>query len=181
MTVVSSPDGGVGLRAAGGPVVLGAEGAGLRAVGSGDAFEATFLAPLPADHPQAWRCYNETAMSRHSRRAPGGVMVLRTQAAAGNARAVLAVAKTFQTVMGSGWAAFHIDERTIDVLLIGPRDAARRPVEVEGLIVVSLAELFDGATWRVWPIRVSAPSAGWGRWAGAIDLRGRLRHVVRGH
>jgi hypothetical protein len=85
-----------------------------------DYYEGVLLAPLPADHPQAWRCYNELTLRRCRRttelieyeRDPQtqtiepvmhhGLMMLRTQASRGRVRQALRVARTFDEAVSSG-------------------------------------------------------------------------------
>lgn len=108
---------------------------------TGDRFDGVFLAPLPADHPQAWRVYNEQTLRRSCRLADmtisewsarqqqyirvrtSGLVVLRTQAAAGEVRKALQVARTFLRAVGSGWAVAAIRPTGVDLLLLGPEDA----------------------------------------------------------
>ncbi|MBN1942144.1 MAG: hypothetical protein JW849_02515 [Phycisphaerae bacterium] len=102
-----------------------------------DYYDGVMLAPLPADHPQAWRCYNETVMRRCKRlaemRNPDGsvalgLMVLRTQAAADHVRQALAVARTFHQTVRGGWAVVAIQRSGIDMLLLGPNEALKAHV-----------------------------------------------------
>ena len=103
-------------------------------------YDGVFLAALPADHPQAWRCYNAITIEhcyRHamSKNADGhiaqGIAVLRTQASEDNIRSALEVAKTFHEFIKSGVAVVYVKKnRGIDMLLIGP-DAALDQVSGE--------------------------------------------------
>lgn len=97
-----------------------------------DYYDGVMLAPLPADHPQAWRCYNETVLRRCRRltemRNPDGsvaygLLVLRTQARSNRVRYALAVARTFHQAVRSGWAVVAIQRSGLDLLLLGPNEA----------------------------------------------------------
>lgn len=115
-----------------------------------DFYDGVFLAPLRADHPQAWRCYNDRILRRCRRLTEGGylewmeelgryvpkitsgLVVLRTQVGPGYVRRALSVARTYYNVVGSGWAvvAFKKPARNekpglkgMDMLLLGPREA----------------------------------------------------------
>jgi hypothetical protein len=124
------------------------------------------LAPMPADHPDAWRCYAPPVLRRCRQKLhDGGVMVLRTQAGPGGIDDALAVARAFERVLGGGWAVVALVDGRLDMLLIGatePADAvgiARpwRPRAPAGAFVVPLERLCPGGT-------------AWGRLGG----RGRL-------
>jgi hypothetical protein len=84
-----------------------------------DFYEGIFLAPLPADHPQAWRCYNELTLRRCRRMTElvgyerqgeagplrpvlhHGLMLLRTQASADRVRQALRIARTFDEAVST--------------------------------------------------------------------------------
>lgn len=101
-----------------------------------DFYDVVFLAPLPADHPQAWRCYHERLLRRcatlvETRRwevqeevrvvtTRYGVLGLRTQAGRGSVRRALGVARTFHEAVGSGWAVAAVQRGGLDLLLLGP-------------------------------------------------------------
>ncbi len=117
-----------------------------------------FLAPLPADHPEAWRVYNRRVLTQ-SADGGGGLSVLRTQAAPDRLGAVLAVWRTFLEAVDSGWAvvAFSADG-SVDVLLAGPADAMGKPDLPAKAFVVRLRAVAD--RWPgIGPVRMSAPSA----------------------
>jgi hypothetical protein len=79
----------------------------------GDYYDGIFLAPLPGDHPHAWRCYNEQTLRRavHMTHLVGyrsdpvrgdrvevmeyGLVALRTQVRADRVRQALHIARTF--------------------------------------------------------------------------------------
>jgi len=125
---------------------------------SGVLCDGVLLAPLPADHPQAWRCYNQRSLRRClDRIRPGGALVVRTQAAVDRIPAALAVAGTFRRVVGSGWAVVGLDESGVDILLAGPADAVRRPLAEEGLFVVPIDKMLTGP-FDLEPIGLSSPS-----------------------
>ena len=95
-------------------------------------YDGVFLAPLPADHPQAWRCYNKITMFhcyRHAKNknADGhlaqGIVVLRTQTSENHVRDALGTAKTFYEIIQSGWAIVAIRKNGLDMLLVGPDEA----------------------------------------------------------
>ena len=100
-------------------------------------YDGIFIAPMPADHPQAWRCYNFKTLSRITNRGilsswqttsynqkikqiSYGVVLLRTQSSPNNTRKALNVARTFFSVVKSGWAVVAINRKGIDMLLVGP-------------------------------------------------------------
>jgi hypothetical protein len=121
-------------------------------------FDGIMMCLLPADHPQAWRCYNERAMQRcfghlHS----GGCMVLRVQAGLNELDRALAVARTFHQVVGSGWAIGEASHDRLDLLLAGPESAVQCPAICQGTFAVPLERL-----WERWPgirpIHVTSPS-----------------------
>jgi len=106
-----------------------------------DYYDGIFLAPLPADHPQAWRCYNAKLMRRCMQLAKirhpewneqlkkhvwiesHGVVCLRTQAGPDRVRQALNVARTYHNAVRTGWAVAAVTRRGIDLLLIGPDEA----------------------------------------------------------
>ncbi len=108
-----------------------------------DFYDGVFLAPIPADHPQAWRCYNDRILRRCRRLTEGGydewveelgryfpktcsgLMVLRTQVGPDCVRRALSVARTYYNVVGSGWAivAFKPGLTGMDILLVGPGES----------------------------------------------------------
>jgi len=171
--VVSAPDAAM-LRGPSWGEGLLADGDGLCApVSNSDSFDGVLIAPLPLDHPQAWRCYNGSTMRWYLRRAHReAVIALRTQVPRDRPEAVAAVARTFQTVVGSGWVAIGIARGTVDVLLVGPEEVAARPASAEGLHVVPLGRFLEGPMRRIGPFRILSPSGGMrGVGAGKIDLR----------
>ncbi|HNX26704.1 MAG TPA: hypothetical protein PKK48_04785, partial [Phycisphaerae bacterium] len=78
-----------------------------------DFYDGIFLAPLPADHPQAWRVYNERVMRlvnnlteslNPDKTVSHGLVLLRTQTTQNHTRRALSVARTYYEVIRSGWA-----------------------------------------------------------------------------
>jgi len=106
-------------------------------------FDGILLATLPADHPQAWRCYNERAIRRwHAGLHEGGVLALRVQARRGGLAAAIAVAKTFREAIGAGWAVGAMHDGALDLLLVGPADRLdHRPSRRDGIFVLSCKRL----------------------------------------
>jgi len=155
-------------------LVPGADAGYLQAAQtSNERFDGIVLAPLPADHPHAWRCYNSEALRRcRSRTHPNGLLLLRTQAQAGHFAAALSVARTFHSVVGSGWAMAEIRGGRLDLLLVGPAGAAARPDPGhEGVFVVATERI-----WKDWneiaPIGLASPAAlRYSRWPSAIRLQ----------
>ena len=155
-----------------GPVLLGAEGPYLLAAMIGtERFDGILLAPLAADHPDAWRCYNVRTLRRCYRRvladqaasgsAVAGAMMLRTQVAVENRHDAFRVVRTFLDVVGDSWAVVAWDHGMVDVLVAGPktrdgRVVIERPTPQGGAFVIS-AEHFWPADTRVRPIRLLAP------------------------
>jgi hypothetical protein len=139
-----------------------------------DYYDGVLLAPMPADHPQAWRCYNERLLHRCERlrlqaEDAGGVFLLRTQAGADHVRSALSVARTFHQVVRSGWAAVGVSRSRIDLLLMGPDGAlggagegdlpaslSRLAEDHYNLFVVPLETLWEPYP-TVEPIRLSNP------------------------
>jgi hypothetical protein len=147
--------------------------------------DGVFLAPMPADAPQAWRCYgasvlrNAAARGRLSRGAAAGapatVILLRTCASGGRLGAAIAVARTYLEAIGSGWVVARVDEAGVDLLIVGPAGAVGPPAAPEGASVLRLAALcrhFPGIS----PIRVMRPRAAWQDGSVAVT---RLLEVLR--
>ena len=116
-----------------GLLLLGSESAYLLAAQVGqERFDGVLLAPLPADHPNAWRCYNAQTLSRCYRRlvgGAGGIMMLRTQVGEDNLADAFDVVKTFIDCVGPSWVvATWGDEHEIDLLVAGPRTRRDRTV-----------------------------------------------------
>lgn len=119
-----------------------------------DYYDGVMLAPLPADHPQAWRCYNETVLQRCKRmvemKNPDGtndygIMVLRTQVAPENVRRALAVARTFHQTIRSGWAVVAVQRSGIDMLLLGPDKAMEEKIlKTKDGPVVLMSDVLEG-------------------------------------
>jgi hypothetical protein len=158
------------------PRVLASDAAGL--AGRGGGFDGVVAAPMPLDHPDAWRCYNVRSLRRLRRKARGGVMVLRAQADADHPRAVLSAGKTFQAVVGSGWAGIDFGAGRIDLLLVGPREAVDPPA-VRGGYAVPLSRLLSGPMAPARAVRPWAPSAAFRGGCFGVGLRSWLRSLQR--
>ncbi len=103
-------------------LMLGSEGNYLAAAQIGHGFfDGLLLAPLPADHPEAWRCYNEQTLQRCVKRVRAGVIMLRTQVAQDNISDLIAVTETFNEVVGPSWGVIEFKGGMVDLLLMGPR------------------------------------------------------------
>lgn len=139
-------------------------------------YDGALVTMLPADHPQAWRCYNVDEMSRVVRRVhAGGPVLLRTQCRGSCPRAALAVAATFLAQMGGGWAAIAFEDDDLDMLLCGPHHALPPPNASAGMVVLSLEELVAGpATSPIWTLR--APGRVGAALPAGFDLR---RHIAQ--
>jgi len=146
--------------------------------GQGRLFDGVLIAPLPADHPHAWRCYNRRTIEQCVRRLhPGGVMVLRTQAGGESSADALSVARTFHDVVGPSWAIIAVTRRRVDLMLAGPAERLPQPSSREGLFIVRSDYLF-AAFKDVEPLQVTLP-AGVGKKIDGKTLRRRLWRVVR--
>lgn len=124
-----------------------------------EGFDGVYLCSLPADHPDAWRCYNDQSLRRCMETVRGGVFLLRTQADRRNIGAALAVAKTFHEILGTGWAAAELGEGRLDLLLVaGPGDLREHLPRSEGAFVVPIERLW--LDWDEIPLirLVSVPS-----------------------
>jgi hypothetical protein len=105
-------------------------------------FDGLLLAPLRADHPDAWRCVGRSVLQRCRRKlSPSAPMLLRTQCARRRPGYLLATAEAFRRANGSGWGLLSFAGQDLDVLLIGPQDAVGPPDAEEGLFVLDLAKL----------------------------------------
>ncbi len=155
-------------------------------------FDVVFLAPLRADHNQAWRCYNYQTLVRcmnrvhrggrvdpndpsYGREHPSGIIILRTQAAENDLAAALAVARTFHSAVGPSWAVVELHEGMIDMLLVGPAQAITWRSWREGLTVVSTEELSAKYSEIATIGLVHPPGRRKHRWPGP----GTLDHWVR--
>ncbi len=158
-------------------LLQGSEGNYLAAgqIGHG-VFDGLLLAPLPADHPDAWRCYNVRTIRRCIGRVhPDGVILLRTQASAEDVGDLMAVAATFTEAVGPSWAVVEFGDGVIDMLLVGPREiggeeAIARPSGSETVYVFP-AELFQDGRTHIKPLRVLNPP---GLLQGRVLRPGRL-------
>ena len=174
-------------------LIVGSERDFLQAAHTGAALErydVVFLSPLPADHPDAWRCYNYQVLRRCRRRVhrrwrdeqsqryhPGGLVIVRTQAGSNDLAAVLAVAKTFHEAVGPSWLMVEFGTGSVDVLLVGPSRWERWPPWREGLLVVP-TEAVHAAWPQIGAIRLVSPGQ---RWPRRTPSPGRLRYWMRQH
>ena len=163
-------------------LLLGSEGNYLSAAQIGRGmFDGLLLAPLPADHPDAWRCYNERTIRRCVRRVhAGGVILLRTQVSCDKVADLMAVAETFTRVVGPGWAVATFGDGLVDVLLAGPREidgrqVIPRPSDAEGIIVFPAERMQDERT-HIGPLRVLDPP---GPFRGRMLSANRLRYYLQ--
>jgi len=144
-------------------LLLGSEGNYFSATQIGyGVFDGLLLAPLPADHPDAWRCYNEQTLRRCVRRIhPRGAVLLRTQASEDHLDDLMAVAATFTHVVGPSWAVAEFHDGMVDLLLAGPREIAgeniiSRPSDREGAVVFA-SEHFQDDRMEIRRLRVLHP------------------------
>ncbi len=108
-------------------------------------FDGVLLAPMEADHLQAWRVYNLTTLRRCFRHVhPGGAMLLRTQASGRRLFEAIRVARTFHSAVGSGWFIAQFNRDRIDLLLAGPVENVSRPPIRPGTLVIRLKNLWSG-------------------------------------
>ncbi|MCK4600855.1 MAG: hypothetical protein KAU28_00215, partial [Phycisphaerae bacterium] len=143
-------------------IIPGSEGDFLQAAQTGpEKFDGVLLAPLPADHPQAWRCYNATILARACRRVHrGGVICIRTQARRGRLDAALSVARTFYgeaAKVGAVWAVADFHRGEMDLLLLaGPARAVEKLKAARGAFVVPAERLWSGRM-HIRPITIARP------------------------
>ena len=136
-------------------------------------YEGIYLCPLPAGHPEAWRCYTPAALALcRAKLADGGVLALRTQVGRDGAEDALAVASSFERAVGGGWAVLAAGpDGGLDMMLIGPADVAIRSEHVEGVLVVSLGVLLPSG-------RAVRPMGPWASWAGPAG-RSSVDYLMR--
>jgi len=163
-------------------LLLGSEGNYLSAAQIGHGmFDGLLLAPLPADHPDAWRCYNERTIRRCVRRVhPRGVILLRTQVSCDKVADLMAVAETFTRVVGPGWGVAAFGDGLVDLLLAGPREidgqqVIPRPSDADGIIVFPAERMQDERT-HIGPLRVLDPP---GPFRGRMLNANRLRYYLQ--
>jgi hypothetical protein len=129
------------------------------------------------DHPLAWRVYNlRVLVACRERLAPGGVIVIRGQVGPEGQGSLVAVAKTLLEAVGSGYAIIDHKRPYVDVILLGPRQAAPTPDRFDSLQVVALerfaADFPDVRVVRTFQpgaMRAPAPDAGdLQRWLEAL-------------
>ncbi len=126
-------------------------------------YDGIFLAPLPADHPQAWRCYNDKMMRRCMAMAQTtdgqwGVVALRTQVGPDRVRHALNVARTFYKTVRSGWAVVAIRKKGVDILLLGPDEALAGAEEAN---IVTLLREKTKNQYDVFLVRINKLWPGW--------------------
>lgn len=137
-------------------------------------FDGVLLAAMPADHPEAWRCYHPAVLRSCAAKVhSGGLMVLRTQASGGGVELALEVARTFARVARGGWAVLALDGGRVDLLLAGAGGACRRPRRREGTYVVALDRLVP-ETAPVPGTRLGGRGVLFGRRTSPEELRERL-------
>jgi hypothetical protein len=120
---------------------------GLRVRRSAPPYDGIYLSALPADHPQAWRCYNEQTLRRCAARVhTGRPILLRIQARPAALGSALAVAKTFYRVVPTGRAIIAYGGGNLDMLLVGPGGRVSAADVPAGCVIVPLARF-----WKRWP------------------------------
>ena len=147
------------------------------------------MVDFPADHPQAWRCYNQRTVLRCAKcLGRRGVLMLRTQAGPGGFHAAMAAARAFRNAVveakgavgnpaAAGETCFVAEVRDgcLDMLLVNSPGAMVAPGRYEGLFVVPLeqllAELPEGA-----PVRLMEPPC---LWRGRLEPRRLLAALER--
>ena len=138
-----------------GLLLPGSEGVYLLAAKVGqEQFDGVLLAPLPADHPNAWRCYNAQTLQRCYRRlvkGGDGIMMLRTQVASENLTDAYDVVKTFIDCVGPSWVIAAWGEGEIDLLVAGPRTRRKRvvidrPTDRAGALIAPAEEFWPAGT-----------------------------------
>jgi hypothetical protein len=137
---------------------------------------------MPADHPEAWCCYN-LGVVRCGRSAvhEGGVVAIRTQVRAGGLGAALAVARTLAAAGETGWAVVALHEGQLDMLLAGSRPTGgargglRRPARREGAFVVPLSRLIPPGA----GVRPIGLAGGGGSAVRRVDPQEFRRHLTR--
>jgi len=148
-----------------GVLLLGPEGAYLVAARIGqEQYDGVMLAPVAADHPDAWRLYNYQTLRRCYDRifATGNApMALRTQADEEHLDDLFRVARTFVDVVGPSWAVVGREAGRVDLLLIGPkarngRAVVRQPAPQPGALVLSAEQLWP-ADESVRPVQILRP------------------------
>ncbi|HDZ20825.1 hypothetical protein LCGC14_0366600 [marine sediment metagenome] len=170
---------GVPRSQASGLLLLGPDGMYHQAAQMGQGtFDGVLLAPLAADHPDAWRCYNLRTIQRSRRRLlsaasegknadRGEAMMLRTQVADENLHDLFAVVKTFTEVVGDCWAVVEWKGGMVDVLVAGPKMRRGQvivdcPAPRPGAVVLS-AELLWPEETTVRPLRLLKPQGAFRR------------------
>jgi hypothetical protein len=125
----------------------------------GKMFDGIYLAPMPADHPQAWRCYNKDAIERclSHLNPKDGVAAIRTQARAGRLYSALAAVATFHSVVGQSWVVMDLNNNRIDLMIAGPARKIRRPLPQQGVHVLLSDELLK-LVGPIGPVCVPSPT-----------------------
>jgi hypothetical protein len=125
-----------------------------------DCFDGLLLAPVPADCPDAWRYYNFRTLRRCASHVhAGGVVLLRVQARRAALGAALRIARTFHSIVGSGWLVAEMSDEGIDMLLVGPAGVVKPPAsDNDAVAVVELEHLWDGLP-DVRTLRLTRPGA----------------------
>ncbi len=141
-------------------LIGGSEGDYLQATQTGpEKYDGVLLSPLPADHHEAWRCYNTTIFKRVAKRIhPGGVFCLRTQVGPRRIDAALSVAMTLCSVFEGVKAVVDFDHGNMDMLLLaGPKATLDKFKSRPGLFIVPAEKLWGDM--NIKPIKLVAPSS----------------------
>ena len=122
-------------------------------------FDGIFLAAMPADAPQAWRCYNKETLARCISRLDrkNGVVAIRTQSSGGRLSAALAAVATLHSVVGPSWVAMDLDGASVDLMAVGPAERIRPPEARNGLHLLRSDELLK-AVGQSRTIRILSPA-----------------------
>lgn len=125
------------------PLIVGIEG-DFFSVGhlQRQRYDGVLLSLLPAEHPDAWRCYNERAVEMLVKcLTPGGPAVLRIQADDGGMAVALAAAATFADAIGRCWVAVENGHGRVDMLVAGPADRLDLPPPTPGRLLTTVGQL----------------------------------------
>jgi hypothetical protein len=126
-----------------------------------ETFEGVLLAPLPADHPEAWRCLNDQLLRRCASRSREGLLMVRTQTDAKHIGSALSAAKAFHFAAGRGWAVVEIGPNRVDILLVaGPPPTEKHLAGEVNALVVPLERLSPDWT-NVRPFGLVVPPPAW--------------------
>jgi len=112
---------------------------------AGQLYDGVFIAPLPVEHGQAWRCYNAATLRKlvglvH----PGSPVVLRIQAGPGDVAGALAVIRSFSQAAGRGWMVADAARGRLDIVVLAVTGDVGLPAAAEGLGAVRLRDFWSG-------------------------------------